>query len=914
MPRKDFNLLKTKNVENNRKKTNNMAIFHFSGTIISRSQGRSAIACAAYRAAERLYDERYGKTQNYSKKKDVAHTEILLPEKALPWMKDREKLWNNVEKNEKRKNSQLAREFNFALPRELTIEQNIELTKQFVHQAFVSKGMIADLAIHNDKMPDGTFQPHAHVMLTLREVTPDGFGRKAREWNAKENLLKWRESWAETVNQHLFLHGHDIKIDHRTLQEQGIHLEPQYKIGPTLAKERFERLADHQRIAKENGERILKDPSIALNALTHQQSTFTHQDLARFIHRHTIDAEQFQEVYDKVKNDTQVVYLGKDANQRERFTTQEMLATEAKMLSLATQLPKQLSHKVNETTKTKALSTRGLTQEQQFAFEHLLGEGDLKCVIGYAGTGKSYLLGAARKAWEKEGYSVIGATLSGIAAQNLTGSSGIESRTLASRFYYWDKGEQLLTNQDILVIDEAGMIGSRQMTKILEQVEKHHAKVVLLGDPEQLQAIEAGAPFRAISEQAGYVALTDIRRQCENWQKEATRELATGKTKEALKRYQEHYHVHEFETKDSAKKGLITLWNDVRIHDSSKTQIMLAYTRSEVRELNDMARSLRRDQNELGQEHIIQTVRGERSLSIHDRVYFLKNDRQLGVMNGTLGTVETILDKDITIRLDRDERLPHEKPRTVRINLDEYHHLDHGYAATIHKAQGVTVDRSYILTSSYLDRHATYVAATRHRESVDIFWNKAEFTHERALAESLGRERVKDVTTDYFDNQRAFTHHRNIERPSQEGVLNRIPELSKKPLKVEKRHEKLLQKITKDYHHAKEKNLLFKHDDFKHFKTQFEIKNPIKAKLLQESLRPRHERLAIEALKEIKRLEKAIKHSKFPHIERYELKKYVIKVASQPEIMNYFQQKNQAISQKIQELVKSHGRDRGRDR
>ena len=127
-----------------------MAIYHFSVTAIARSQGRSAVACAAYRAAERLYDERYDCVRDYTRKKDVAHTEILLPEGAPAWMGDREKLWNTVECIEKRKDAQLAREFTVALPRELTLEQNIALAREFVQTTFVAKGMVADLAVHTD--------------------------------------------------------------------------------------------------------------------------------------------------------------------------------------------------------------------------------------------------------------------------------------------------------------------------------------------------------------------------------------------------------------------------------------------------------------------------------------------------------------------------------------------------------------------------------------------------------------------------------------------------------------------------------------------------------------------------------------------------------------------------------------------
>ena len=264
-----------------------MAIYHFSGTVVSRSQGRSSVAAAAYRSAEKLHDERQDKTADFTRKQDVIYKEILTPENAPEWMKDRNKLWNAVEAGENRKDAQLAREFNFSLPKELTSEQNIILAREFIQKEFVDRGMVADLCIHNDKAKDGEAQPHAHVMLTMRKLEGDGFGQKERSWNAKENIMLWRENWAECANRHLALNGIDQRIDHRTLEEQGIELEAQKKIGPDILRVHDTRVEDHQRIARENGEKILLNPTIALNAITRQQSTFTHQDIARFVNRHS---------------------------------------------------------------------------------------------------------------------------------------------------------------------------------------------------------------------------------------------------------------------------------------------------------------------------------------------------------------------------------------------------------------------------------------------------------------------------------------------------------------------------------------------------------------------------------------------------------------------------------------------------
>ena len=739
-----------------------MAIYHLSGSIISRSQGRSAVASAAYRSGEKLADEKQGVIHDYSKKQDVVYTEVFLPENAPESFKDRQTLWNAVEQCEKRKDAQLAREFTISLPRELTIEQNKALITEFVTHEFVSQGMIADVFFHNDVMKDGNRQPHAHVMLTLREVNEEGFGKKVRAWNDKELLLHWRESWANNVNHHLAINGFDVHIDHRSNEARGIELEPQYKIGPADARARMARLADHQRIARENGVLLLEQPEIVLDALTKEQSTFTHQDLARFINRHTEHASQFNQVFARIKSCPELVFLGLDAKGQQRFSTKDMLNLEASMMRHAEHLDERLSHEVSKNAIEKAKATRSLSQEQETALNYLTTKGDLKSVVGYAGTGKSYLLGAAREAWEESGYRVQGAALSGIAALNLNDSSGIESRTLASLFYRMDKNTLQLSERDILVVDEAGMLGTRTFARLIREVEGAGAKLVLMGDWQQLQAIEAGAPFRALAETYQYAELSQIRRQTTPWQVEASLDCALGRVDKALDAYREHDHVHQFRCQHEAKEQLISHWNDARMANPRESQIILAYTRLDVKELNELARSQKRKDKELGDDVLFSMERGARNFAVGDRVYFLKREDSLSVINGTLGTIRAINEQSgvIGVELDRDEH--QQKPQIVSVNTAHYKHLEHGYAATVYKAQGVTVDRSYILPSKHYDAHSTYVAMTRHRKSCDVFISREAFANDKALMDTLSRNRAKDVTMDYTKMDEEFARQRSV--------------------------------------------------------------------------------------------------------------------------------------------------------
>src|SRR4051812_13200905 len=734
-----------------------MAIYHFSAKVIGRSSGRSAVAAAAYRSASALLDEREARTHDFSHKTDVVHSEILLPDGAPERWSDRGVLWNAVEAAEKRKDAQLAREIEFALPRELSREEGVALAHDFVQRTFASRGMVADLNVHWPVDAQGEAKPHAHVMLTMREVGPEGFGLKVSAWNRVAELQGWREAWSTMANERLAALGHEVRIDHRSFKDQGLALEPQNKIGPAGMRreergEAAERAAEHRAIAQRNGERIAADPDLALSALTQQQSTFTRQDLARFVDRHTDGAEQFTRVMAKVEASAEIVRLGEDGRGRERFTTRAMLATEERMERAAERLSEARGHGVGSSAQDAALRDRGLGDEQQAAFAHVTGERDLALVVGYAGTGKSTMLGAAREAWEAQGYTVRGAALSGIAAESLEGGSGISSRTLASLEHAWGQGRDQLTGRDVLVIDEAGMVGSRQMERVLSHAAEAGAKVVLVGDPEQLQAIEAGAAFRALADRHAAAEITQVRRQHQAWQREATKELATERTAAALERYEQAGMVHAHATKDEAKAALVAGWDAARRAEPGRSQVMLAYTRADVRDLNELARAKVRAAGTLGADRTVTTERGVRTFAAGDQVMFLRNERSMGVKNGTLGTLERLEGSSLRVRLDDQ--------RAVRFDLKDYAHVDHGYAATIHKAQGVTVDRAHVLASSHLDRHAAYVGLTRHREGVELHWAREDVRDRAGLERVLSRERAKDTTLDY---QTGFAGRRGID-------------------------------------------------------------------------------------------------------------------------------------------------------
>ncbi len=744
-----------------------MAIYHLHVKVIGRKSGSSAVASAAYRSASRLRDDRLERSHDFSAKRGVVHSEVMLPENAPEAWRDRERLWNDVEAFEVRKDAQLAREVEFALPCEMTRAQGVELARDFVASEFVDLGMIADLNVHWDVAEDGMPKPHAHVMLTMRAVDENGFGQKVRDWNRTEMVERWRERWAELANERLAELDIDARIDHRSLERQGIALEPQSQIGAPAQRiesegiEPADRAQVHREIARGNGARIIADPVLALDAITHQQSTFTRRDMARFAHRHSDGVDQFNEVMGAMRGAPDLVELGKDGRGEDRFTTSEMIEAEQRLRRAAELMADRERHEVNDADRQAALAraeARGLvlSGEQADALAHVTDGRDLGVVVGYAGTGKSAMLGVARETWEAAGYEVRGVALSGIAAENLESGSGIASRTIASMEHGWGQGRDRLNQREVLVIDEAGMVGTRQLERALSHAAQAGAKVVLVGDPQQLQSIEAGAAFRSIFERHGGAEIGEVRRQRDDWQRDATRDLATGRNGAAIHAYGTHGMVHEAASREEARKNLIERWDRERQASPDRSRIILTHTNAEVRKLNEAARERMRAAGDLGDDVRLMVERGERRFASGDRVMFLQNERGLGVKNGTLGTIVEVSERSMFVRADDG--------RSVSFDLKDYDRIDHGYAATIHKAQGMTVDRAHVLATPGMDAHGAYVALSRHRDGMDLHYGHDDFASQEQLARALSRDRAKDMASDYerLDPARDYAERRGI--------------------------------------------------------------------------------------------------------------------------------------------------------
>ena len=309
---------------------------------------------------------------------------------------------------------------------------------------------------------------------------------------------------------------------------------------------------------------------------------------------------------------------------------------------------------------------------------------------------------------------------------------------MASLEASWENRYESIAKGDVLVVDEAGMVGTRQLARATTKIEAIGAKLVVIGDPDQLQPIEAGTPFRALVDQQGAATLSEIHRQCEDWPKQASRDLARGDIAKAMTAYENKGAVRRG---GDALEALVESYAmDVAANGDAVSRLAFAHRRKDVHALNQAIRAALRTDDPNNPDVLLKTDTGKRAFGDGDRIVFTRNDRDIGVKNGMLGTVEKATTSELVVQMDGD------KAQRIRLDPRSFQSFDHGYAVTIHKSQGATVDQGYVLASRAMDRHLAYVAMTRHRDSVRLFVkpdDKPRWALEHRQQKDHKRERPK---------------------------------------------------------------------------------------------------------------------------------------------------------------------------
>ena len=441
----------------------------------------------------------------------------------------------------------------------------------------------------------------------------------------------------------------------------------------------------------------------------------------------------------------------------ERFTTPEILQLERQMLQNVERIVQGPDSSSRAETIERAISERGkLDPEQAEAVRWLCSGPGIRLLSGLAGTGKTTTLATCHEVWKAEGREVIGCAVAGAAAKRLEQGTGIESRTLESLLWNLDHEKITLNSRSVVVLDEAGMVGTKQMARLVEHVSQAEgARLVETGDSKQLQPILAGGPFKFLAETLGEARLGNIRRQEAQWAREAVRDFEAGRSREAIAAYVREGHFHLTDSRPQAMAQLVDQWKQDGGISQPGSVLMLASLNVEVKELNLRAQAERIRAGEVAPDKKLFA----NGVFFHegDRLQFINKSKELDIENSDLATV-------LKVEPER-ERLTvrHDDGREIAVSLKRYspENLRLGYASTAHKAQGASIPFVHVLMGGPLtDLHMGYVQASRSQKSTHLFCDKdaAGGLELADLVRALGRERPKTMAHEIIDQAHRHEH------------------------------------------------------------------------------------------------------------------------------------------------------------
>jgi len=478
------------------------------------------------------------------------------------------------------------------------------------------------------------------------------------------------------------------------------------------------------------------------------------------------------------------------AQEEARYTSKKMYDLEKRMgeraKTMADDKESRGGRAVSPDALNQAIAAKSLSDEQKEALKRITSEGRCAVVQGTAGAGKSYMLDAARDAWEKDGRTVIGCALAGKAAEGLDTSAQIKSDTLFATLLSLENGSLTLDSKSVMVMDEAGMTGSNQMQALQDFVDKAGAKLVLVGDIRQLQPIDAGGAMRQIQGITGCAKMDEIRRQKDPDEQRMVKDFAAGNAAKALEYLESKDRLKSYDNVTDARKACAQAV--VKDMVEGKTSIAMSDTRAVTREMNNEAREAAKAAGLVkGDDFNFRVAAGEefenRKFAEGDRVIFLKNNKELDVRNGTTGTVVHARNGELLVQVDG-------KKEPIIVKQDSYNKIDSGFAFTVHKSQGVTVDRAHYVPGQMANRELGYVAGSRHREEFNIHVTKDAL---KDLKKDLSKSQAKGTSQDYKvrDAEKA-----NAVRPAVREVkpgkdIKRDAELASKALESHYNHRYL---------------------------------------------------------------------------------------------------------------------------
>jgi ATP-dependent exoDNAse (exonuclease V) alpha subunit len=493
-----------------------------------------------------------------------------------------------------------------------------------------------------------------------------------------------------------------------------------------------------------------RDAAGVLEALTKQRSTFTPAQLENALAKEIKGEIARAQFADKILDHADTVHLSdRPGGPTTRYTTRAVIEAELHVLRAADALAQRTGFQIDDRTRAQILNAEkfdGISREQARAFRHATGSQGLAIIDGQAGTGKSYTLAAIREAYEASGAKVIGLALANKVARKMEADGFGHAATLHSELFALNNGRRQWDARTVVVVDEAAMIDTKLMAMLTAHAHDAGAKLLLVGDDRQLSSIDRGGMFGALKDRHGAAELSEVKRQYKIDERRAAEMMAEGNFHDALGIYQGKGAIHWTRTQGEARAELVEQWAKDSAAKPDKTRFVFAYTNDDVNQLNAALRGVRKQRGELGEDTAIDTAHGRHQFAAGDRIQFTGTDKKQGIYNATTGTIEAIDGSHIAVRLDD------RAGKTISFDAANFDKFRHGYAGTIYKGQGDTLDQTYLYHSEHWRSAASYVALTRHRDQAQLFVARNTAGDIKQLARQMGR----------VDDRRAASmfHHR----------------------------------------------------------------------------------------------------------------------------------------------------------
>lgn len=689
---------------------------------IGRSGGKGgAVVVAAYIDRTAIHAERTNRTYDFSGKDDSIYSEVILPVGAPEQFRDPVQLWNAAAAMEKRVDSQEAFEITVALPRDdkVTDAQRIEMTRAFAKEHFVDHGLAAHVAVHAPHEGDKTENIHAHILVTTRRMDEHGFNpKKARDLNpAFRNgvLIKspdhaWGHKWRDFQNQFFRANGIDLRVD-------DVSIVPQKHLGKDGARAQQKGVNDALANDRLRAEATAwSDPDSILQHMVRNRPTFTERDLNRALMKHIGDQKEAFKIRERIMALPDLVSLvTRGENEATgRYTTRQVYHLETQTRRYADSANDTKRHGVNHARLAEIAKRYTLREDQAGALFHATGSNGVAVIEGRAGVGKSHVANAIREAYEGSGYQVIGLAPTNTVARDMTADGFSHATTFHSELFRLKNGKSKWDDRTAIIADEAAMTDTKILHQTFKEAKRAGAKVILIGDDRQLASIEHGGMFTGLKDQFGSVAIEQVVRQKEEWQRHAAEDLAAGRYRDALKGFSKHSAICWRSTVGEARHQLVRDWAIDNWHHPHKSRFVFAYTNAEVNQLNKAIREVRIREDILPREGVMfQTNHGRETFSVGDRIQLTDTDKRKGLLNGEMGTVTAVTSGQVRFKTDVGQDLVFD-PR-------DFSGFRLGYAGTIYRGQGKTIDQTYLLHSHHWRSNAAYVALTRQKENAKLY-------------------------------------------------------------------------------------------------------------------------------------------------------------------------------------------------